>query len=218
MNPPNKKLLRFKKIIFEQQVVINESSSKEEQSIKKVQQAEANAKHSEAKAQQADAKAQQADAKAQQAEAKAQQAEAKAQQAATKADELASQLSGVYSSKSCRVTGPVRWSLHQLRLLLDLGFKHRGKKAAVKKVLRKFAPWLVARPKLKSLAIQFAYKLGMAERLKPFVRSLLANRQQAIKPHYVQAVKADLTALTSRSRHIYHGLKRAIDAKQKGGA
>jgi O-antigen chain-terminating methyltransferase len=133
------------------------------------------------------------------------------------AEQRQAHVNALLNSTSWRITAPLRWPVHQLRLLRAHGFKQRAK-AAVKKVLRKLVPWVVARPKLKSLATQLAYKLGVAERLKPFVRSLFANHQQPLNQHSPQQTFSDLTALTPRARQIYHDLKLAIEIKQKGGA
>jgi len=74
----------------------------------KVQQAEAQAEEAEAKAKQAEAKAKQAEAKAKQAEAKAKQAEAKAKEAEAKWMELQQLLNTIVTSRSWRLTSPLR--------------------------------------------------------------------------------------------------------------
>jgi FkbM family methyltransferase len=106
-----------------------EAEAKAQQAEAKAQQAEAKAQQAEAKAQQAEVKAQQAEVKAQQAEVKAQQAEAKAQQAEVKAQQsidqaqqaqsqaqtIADQLESIYSSRSWRLTAPLRQLVNFLR-------------------------------------------------------------------------------------------------------
>ena len=67
------------------------------------------------KAQQAEAKAQQAEAKAQQAEAKAQQASNQAQQAQSQAQAHAAQLEAIYTSRTWRLTAPLRQLMNFLR-------------------------------------------------------------------------------------------------------
>jgi FkbM family methyltransferase len=121
-------------------------------------------------------------------------------------------INALLNSTSWRITAPLRWPVHQVRLLRTHGFKQRVK-AVVKKVLCKVVPWVLSRPKHKSLVAQLAYKLGIAERLKPFVTSIFVSHQQ--RPHQPSV---DLTSLTPRARQIYQDLKLAIKSKQKGGA
>lgn len=177
---------------------------------------EIRAQASESKAQQAQEQATQAEAKAHQAQEQATQADAKAQQAQAALVAHMTQLHAVYSSTSWRITAPLRWVIHQLRLLRDLGFKQRAK-AAFEKVLRKVVPWIVARPKLKSLVSQLVYALGFDHRLKSLVRNLLASHQQSAHQDSSQQIPTDLTTLTSRARQIYHDLKLGIEIKQRGG-
>jgi hypothetical protein len=104
--------------------------------------------------------------------------------------------------------------VHQLRLLREQGLKQRSK-AAVKKVLREVVPWVVARPKLKAPITKIAYKLGMADRLKPFARSLLTSHSFISHQESPKETTLDLTVLTPRARQIYKDLKQAIENNQK---
>ena len=79
----------------------------------------------------------QAEIRAEQAEAKAEQAEAKAEQAEARAEQLHTELHFVYTSRSWRITAPLRWFIHQVRLLRQHGLFSRIK-ALVKKIARSF--------------------------------------------------------------------------------
>jgi FkbM family methyltransferase len=92
-----------------------EAEAKAQEAEAKAQQAEAKAQQAEAKAQQAEAKAQQAEAKAQQAEAKAHQAIDQAKQAQVKAQTLSAELDSILTSRSWRLTAPLRRLISCLR-------------------------------------------------------------------------------------------------------
>jgi FkbM family methyltransferase len=92
-----------------------EAEAKAQQAEVKVQQAEVKVQKAEAKAQQAEVKAQKAEAKAQQAEAEAQQAIDQAQQAQVQAQTIAAQLKSTYTSRSWRLTAPLRQLMNLLR-------------------------------------------------------------------------------------------------------
>jgi FkbM family methyltransferase len=81
----------------------------------KAKEAEERAAQAEAKAQQAQQRAVQAEAKAQEAEQRAAQGEARAQEAETKARQAKATLQGVLSSRSWRVTQPLRWLASTVR-------------------------------------------------------------------------------------------------------
>jgi len=168
----------------------------------------------EAKAQQAEAKAQQAEAKAQQAEAKAQQAEAKAQQAEAVSNEAWSQLQAIYTSKSWRITAPLRWVAHQLRLLRERGLKSRIK-AFVKKIARIAIRSISARPRLKRMAIYMARKLGIEQRLRRIYAGADSNAQSVVANDLVINSPPGLEHLTPRARLIYSDLKAAMDRHKK---
>jgi hypothetical protein len=161
----------------------------------------------------------QAEARAQQAQALAQeqvmQAEAQAQQAQTALNVHVAQLHAVYASTSWQITAPLRRAVQQLRLLRTHGFKQRGK-AAAKKALRKVVPWIAARPALRRMATQVAYKLGLAERLKPLVRSFFVYQQPPSPQHSQQQALADLITLTPRAEHFYKQIKQSGEKLLKG--
>jgi FkbM family methyltransferase len=166
----------------------------------------------------AEAKAQEAEAKAQEAEAKAQEAEAKAQQLQTVVQKYYKQISAIHNSTSWRITAPLRWPLHQFRLLRQHGFKARFK-SIVKKILSKVLPFIATRPKLKDWSMRLANCLGVNERLKPFVHTILQSKLSEVltisagigKEHLL----VDEINLTPRAREIYNDLKMAIAQQHK---
>jgi FkbM family methyltransferase len=92
-----------------------ESERRAREAEAKVKEVEERASHAEARAQEAETKAQQAEASAQQAEQRASQAEARAQESETKAQQaeegaahMDATLQAVFSSRSWRVTEPLR--------------------------------------------------------------------------------------------------------------
>ena len=142
----------------------------------KAEQIEAKAEQIEAKAEQAAVKAEQAAVKAEQAAVKAEQIEAKAEQiaatkaeqiaatkaeqiaatkaeqiAATKAEQLHTQLNSVYTSRSWKLTRPLRWVMFQLRLIKQYGLFLRIKSLAKKLVLHFLNRWPSLKLKLKHL-------------------------------------------------------------------
>jgi SAM-dependent methyltransferase len=86
------------------------------------------------------------------------------------AQEKIQEINALRNSKSWRITAPLRWSMHQLRLISHYRFKGYIQ-SPVKKLLSRVLPFVATRPKLKALAIRVAYRLGVAERLKLFVRN-----------------------------------------------
>ena len=86
-------------------------------------------------------------AKADLAEAKAKQGEAKAKQAAVKAEQLHS----VYTSRSWKLTKPLRWFMFQLSLIKQYGLFLRIKALVKKLVLHFLNRWPSLKWKLKYL-------------------------------------------------------------------
>ena len=184
---------------------------------KSARQAEAKAEQAEAKAKQAEAKAKQAEAKAEQAEAKAEQAEAKAEQSQALIRSLVKSLQRIKILFGDKTTTLLR-GLYRWRLFSQYGFKERIKVLA-KKILKKLVPFVVARPTLWTLAVQFGHRLGVTDRLKPFVRTCLLG--QSLVTEYESAVKMpisqmnELTNLSLRAKQIYADLKTAVEEQKK---
>ena len=88
-----------------------------QQSEIKIQQMSDEIRQIKAKAQQVETKAQQIETKAKQVEIKAEQAEIKAEQAEAKAEQTKAALNVIYSSRSWRITAPLRWIGQQTRMI-----------------------------------------------------------------------------------------------------
>jgi FkbM family methyltransferase len=85
------------------------------ESERRAREAEAKVKEVEQRASQAEAKAQQSEVSAQQAERRAARGEARAQQSETKARQAEAALQAIFSSRSWRVTQPLRWLASTVR-------------------------------------------------------------------------------------------------------
>ena len=135
------------------------------------------------------AKADQAEVKAEQAEAKAEQAAVKAEQAAVKAEQLHS----LYTSRSWKLTKPLRWFMDQLRLIKQYGL------------------FLRIKALLKKLALHF---LNRWPSLKLKVKYLI-NHDDPNIPQNLTRHNSLVNYPTPRSIKIYSDIKIAIE-KSKG--
>jgi SAM-dependent methyltransferase len=193
-----------------------QSETTANQAITMAQQAETKAQQAETKAQQAETKAQQAETKAQQAETKAQQAETKAQQAETKAQQAEQALTLVYTSRSWRITAPLRWLNLQLELLNQYGLRTRADA-----LLRKSSSaltqctfqYITVRPRLHSMCVSSARKLRLYEPLQNIYKKLLNPQHSSTiwKLNGCEIFNDPIAHLTPRARRIYSELKAAIE-------
>ena len=154
-----------------------------------------------------------AEAKAEQAEAKAEQAEAKAEQAEAKAEQLHTELHTVYTSRSWRITVPLRWFIHQVRLSRQHGLFSRIK-ALVKKIARFFIrrgiAFVNARPGLRLRCATLARKLGFYESLRT-IYLRFSGRTHHISTHHITSFD-DLTSVK-----IMHVMSKVyVDKTNKG--
>jgi SAM-dependent methyltransferase len=129
------------------------------------------------------------------------------------------EINALRNSKSWRITAPLRWSMHQVRLLRQHGLKSRLK-ALARKVLKPFVQLVVARPALLTIATGLAHRLGVADRLKPFARSCVAiplpAEENPCADKSLSAQKKDLANLSTTARQIYADLNVAIEQQKKG--
>lgn len=133
------------------------------------------------------------------------------------AEKRQERINALLSSRSWRVTAPLRWPAHQQRLLIQYGFLHRFK-AATKKVVRKANQLLVAQPFLRQLLIACSHKLGFYSKLKKLQRKFAGGVGQAEMPEYSGLEPDELVIMPPRAQQIYAELKEAIARHQKGEA
>jgi len=158
--------------------------------------------------------------KAGQAEAKAGQAEAKAGQAEAKAEQLHTELQDVYASRSWRITAPLRWFIHQVKLLRQYGLFSRIK-ALVKKItcpfIRRAIAFIASRPELRFRLVRLVRRLGLYGFLKPTYLHI-SRSDQPVPPSSTQASEAipdKLQSLPSTALRIYAELKTAVEQREK---
>ena len=183
----------------------------------KIIQAEDKARQAEA-SRHAEARAQQAEATARQAEATAQQAEAKAEDAKQKVHNFEQTITAIYSSRSWRITYPMRWSFHQARLLREFGFKKRSEAATrkiAKPILIRAFNYVDRHPRLRKSFLNILHRLGLYTRFK----SIYVNRdfnQVSTEQHTIQLnIKLNSSELSPRARQIYQDLKTAIETNKE---
>lgn len=166
---------------------------------------------SELRAQQAENSAKLAESRVKQAEAKAQQAEEKAQQAEEKTQQAEVELEEIYSSRSWRITAPLRWFVQQVRLLLD-----HGHKAFFKIAFKKFAnpvfqavfSFVNTRPSLQNKLVMITKKIGIYDRMKIFYHRLQNGSDVMMKMN--NSTSVSMEQLTPQARQIYADLNAAI--------
>jgi len=176
----------------------------------------------EAKAREAEAKAREAEAKAGEAEAKAGEAEAKAREAEAQVQQTTSMLQMVYNSRSWSITLPLRWVVHQARLLKQHGFFARIK-SLVKKITRPFVrrgiTFVNSRPGLRQRCLTLARRLGLYESLRDIYLRFSGRTHQMpsapTQPHTAKPKSPE--DMTPNARRIYADLKASIAKRKEEG-
>ena len=196
-------------------VKIQQAEARAQQAENTAQQAEAKAQQAENTAQQAKARAQQAENAAQQAENAAQQAENAAQQAENAAQQAEAGLNTVLSSRSWRITKPLRLLANGMRSLRN-GTKQTTK-AALRPILGRTILFISARPRLKRPALAWVRKYPrLEERLRRFAGAGGGQYDALLdQPH---TPPMELAHPTPRARQIYADLKAAIEKNKQDSA
>lgn len=150
----------------------------------------------------------------------------------TVADGLNQELQRVYSSKSWRITWPLRMVMKSIKKLFSLllwliRWMTTLPKRIVRRILRVAMHFVLARPRLKAIVSRFlASRPELKARLRLFASNngMLANPSVSSMPvgtsisvlaEYLR-VNPELSQLTPRARRIYDDLKAAIGKQQKG--
>lgn len=148
------------------------------------------------------------------------QAEAQAQQAEAKAEQLHTELHSVYTSRSWRITAPLRWFIHRVRLLRQHGLFSRIK-AVIKKIVRPFIrrgiAFVDSHPGLRLRLVMLIKRLGLYGVLR-FIYLRFSSSYLPKSPLSTQisdAGPSNLQGLTPHARRIYADLKDAITKQQR---
>jgi hypothetical protein len=168
-----------------------------QQAEARTQQAEAQAQQAEARTQQAEAQAQHAEAQAQHAEVQAQQAEARAQHAEDYAHQLNRLVGVICTSRSWRLTAPLRWLSNQYRLLREHGIRGRSR-AFLRKMYGHAA----------SALLSF---FSLHSEMKDFSKSDICQ----LKNNSLSSENDDFSTLSPRARKIYADLDKVITKLNK---
>jgi FkbM family methyltransferase len=211
------KQLESERRALEAEAKVKEVEQRASQAEARARQAEERAVQAEARAEQAKASAQQAQQRAAQVEAHAQEAEIKAWQADERAAQAMATLHAVFSSRSWRVTRPLRRLANTARLLREKA--KRLLKRLVAPLLVRSIRFAKSRPWLKNVAFRWLIKHPRLEsRLRKFAaaRGLIGAKTSnlsALAPSMTTA--PELTELSPRAREIYSQLKAAIEKNQE---
>jgi len=73
-------------------------------------------------------------------------------------------------------------------------------------------------PNLRIITTQVAYRLGISEIIKPYIRSMFPASHELSEQRSIYQAKIDLSTLNHQARQIYCDLKQSIEKKQKDEA
>jgi len=197
-----------------------EAETKAQQAEEGAAQAEARAREAETKARQAEERPAKAEEKVQQVRQRAAKAEARAQEAETKARQAEATLQTVFSSRSWRVTQPLRWLTNTARLLREKA--KRLLKRLVAPLLVRSIRFAKSHPWLKNVELRCLRKHPRLEsRLRTFAtaRGLIdiSPNKTSNWPAPAPSMTAprELMELSPRAREIYFRLKAALKKNQE---
>jgi len=137
------------------------------------------------------------------------------------ADARAQQIQAIYQSHSWRITAPVRWCGHQVRLVRQHALALRLK-ALLKKIVRFLIKCVIAflgtHPGLRHRCVAIAQRFGIYNYLRSFYFRCY-GQQDPMNSSRVLGRSADFNLtvdqLTPRARQIYVDLKAAIERRQR---
>jgi len=137
------------------------------------------------------------------------------------AEARARQIQAIYQSHSWRITTPLRWCGHQVRLLRQHGLALRLK-ALLKKIGRFLIKCVIAflssHPGLRHRCVAVAQRFGIYNYLRSFYFRCYGQQDPMNSPSVLgqSAVSnATLDQLSPRARQIYADLKAAIEHHRK---
>ncbi|QTP58886.1 methyltransferase domain-containing protein [Billgrantia antri] len=137
---------------------------------------------------------------------------------AEKAREAGEELRLIYSSRSWRVTAPLRWVALQLRLLRAKGGNNRIK-SLFKKVLiaglKKIILFINERPLFRSSVLFFTKKLGLEQLLRRMYK--VGRVSQFSNSSATENAFNSFEQLTPGGKEIYFELKSLIEQKKRHG-
>ncbi|MDI5985664.1 FkbM family methyltransferase [Halomonas sp. M4R5S39] len=151
---------------------------------------------------------------------KAQQAEATAKLAESRVQKVVVELQEVYSSRSWRITAPLRWLLQQVRLLRDCGLKSRlrvaGEKVAYKckAVVRSY---LESNNAVKHKIIVVVDRLGFYPVLSSIYRRFIKGASKGVSSGCYGGLlqPSSLDELPPRAKQLYFELKSSSSQQQE---
>lgn len=156
---------------------------------------------------------------AQVSELKLNKIQLRVEQAETESHHAWMELKEVYSSHSWRITKPLRWLMHQIRLLREYGLKVRVDALVYKIIyLFKFAFGSIVNPSdaAKEKIIINSKKVGLDSTLRYFYRRFIKKNSLHESAGYAEGVlqPVSLDELSANAKKIYTELKSSLNQPQ----